>query len=579
MKDALRIVLFQLNPTVGDLRGNARLVMESLSRARDAGAQVAIFPELVLSGYPPEDLLLRPRFVADNEAALQEVASACRGLIAVVGFAHRDRAGLHNAAAVIADRKVTAIYHKICLPNYGVFDEKRYFLPGHEVLLVQVGSVRIGVSVCEDLWVPEGVVETLAFAGGAQVVVNISCSPFHALKGREREQMMSERARQCRTFLAYCNLVGGQDELVFDGQSLVIAPTGEIITRGRAFAEDMIVADLEVPEVHALRRKDRDFQARRRSFRSPYRKRQVRLSEVRNEQCPPLPRREQESLGLEEEVWRALVLGTRDYVRKNGFTHVVLGLSGGIDSALVAAIAAEALGPEHVTGVSMPSVYTSQRSMDDAELLAHNLGIDFRVVPIHRAVACYREILAEHFRGLPEDVTEENIQARIRGNILMALANKFHWLVLATGNKSELAVGYCTIYGDMVGGFAVLKDVPKTLVYKLAHSFNAARGRPVIPESVLQRAPTAELKPDQKDEDSLPPYSVLDPILEAYVERDLSIAEIVARGFDPDTVRRVAHMVEVSEYKRRQAAPGIKITPRAFGKDRRMPITNRYREE
>ncbi|MDZ7391557.1 MAG: NAD+ synthase [candidate division KSB1 bacterium] len=579
MNETLRIALFQLNPTVGDLAGNAHLVIESLDRAREAGARVALFPELVVTGYPPEDLLLRPKFVEDSEAALQGIVAACRGLVAVVGFPHRDQAGLYNTAAVIADCKLAAQYYKICLPNYGVFDEKRYFVPGREVLLIDIDSVRLGVSVCEDLWVQDGVVETLAFSGGAQVVVNISCSPFHALKGREREEMMTERARHCRIFLAYCNVVGGQDELVFDGRSLVIAPTGEVLARGKAFQEDMIVVDLDVAEVARLRRKDAEFAARRRSFRSPYRKRRLRLPDLPQGARAPLPERQEESLTVEEEIWRALVLGTADYVRKNGFAHVVLGLSGGIDSALVAAVAADALGAEHVTGVSMPSIYTSERSLVDAERLAHNLGIELKVVPIHKTVACYREMLADQFRGLPEDVTEENIQARIRGNILMALANKFNWLVLATGNKSELGVGYCTIYGDMVGGFAVLKDVPKTMVYRLARYLNASRRREIIPESVLQRPPTAELRPNQKDEDSLPPYAVLDPILEAYVERDLSIAEIVALGFEPETVRRVVRMVEKSEYKRRQAAPGIKITPRAFGKDRRMPITNRYREE
>ncbi|MCR4438621.1 MAG: NAD+ synthase [bacterium] len=576
----LRIALFQINPTVGDLKGNAQLVISGVQKARGVGADVAVFPELVLTGYPPEDLLLRRRFAEDNRLALESVVAAAKGLVAVVGFADHDAAGLHNAAAVMRDGQLVATYHKICLPNYGVFDEKRYFVPGGEVLVLDVAGVRIGVSICEDLWVPEGVVETLAYAAGAQVVVNISCSPFHALKGQERAQMMTARAKRCRVFLAYCNLVGGQEELVFDGQSLVIAPSGEVLAHGRAFAEEMILVDIDPQQVHALRAADNEFIARQKGFAAPYPQREVVLSGAEHHfPKQPLAPGAFENLDMEEEVWRALVLGTRDYVCKNGFRDVVLGLSGGIDSALVAAIAAEAVGPQHLTGVRMPSVYTSEQSMTDAQQVAMNLGINLITVPIQQAVTVYRQLLAEHFRGLPEDVTEENIQARIRGNILMAFANKFNWLVLATGNKSEVAVGYCTIYGDMVGGFAVLKDVPKTLVYRLAHHVNARSGREVIPRSVIERAPTAELRPNQKDEDSLPPYRVLDPILEAYVERDLSIADIVGQGFDEATVRRVVRMVDMSEYKRRQAAPGIKITPRAFGKDRRMPITNRYREE
>ncbi|MBC7186722.1 MAG: NAD+ synthase [Calditrichaeota bacterium] len=576
----LRIALFQINPTVGDLKGNAQLVINGLDKAREVGADVAIFPELALTGYPPEDLLLRRRFVEDNRLALESVAAAARGPVAVVGFADQDTAGLRNAAAVLRDGQLVATYHKICLPNYGVFDEKRYFVPGSEVLALDMDGVRMGISICEDLWVPEGVVETLAYAAGAQVVVNISCSPFHALKGQARTEMMTTRARLCRVYLAYCNLVGGQDELVFDGQSLVIAPSGEVLARGRAFAEEMIVVDIDPEQADALRASDSEFMSRQRTFAAPYRHHKVTLSGAEHHSARPvLPACPTEELTMEEEVWRALVLGTRDYVRKNGFRDVVLGLSGGIDSALVAAIAAEAVGPRHVTGVRMPSVYTSEQSMTDAQQVATNLGINLITVPIHQAVDIYRGLLAEHFRDLPEDVTEENIQARIRGNILMALANKFNWLVLATGNKSEVAVGYCTMYGDMVGGFAVLKDVPKTLVYRLAHHLNARHGKEVIPRSIIERAPSAELRPNQKDEDSLPPYRVLDPILEAYVERDLSIADIVSEGFDEATVRRVVRMVDMSEYKRRQAAPGIKITPRAFGKDRRMPITNRYREE
>ncbi len=580
MEGVLRLALFQVNPTVGDLKGNAQLVIRGLQKAREARAGIAIFPELVLTGYPPEDLLLRPRFVEDTRGALEEVAAACDHLVAIVGWAHQDEAGLHNAAAVIQNGRTVANYHKICLPNYGVFDEKRYFLPGGEALVLDIHGLRLGVSVCEDLWVPEGVVETLAYAGGAQVVVNISCSPFHALKGRQRAAMMTDRATQCRMFLAYCNLVGGQDELVFDGQSLVIAPSGELIAQGRAFAEEMIVVDVPWREAEALRAADPEFAARQRAFRPPYAWRALSIPwSPESESGPPVHRPAPEELGVEEEIWRALVLGTGDYVRKNGFRHVVLGLSGGIDSALVAAVAAEAVGPEHVTGVRMPSVYTSTQSMVDAQRVATNLGINLATVPIQQAVACYREMLADQFRGLPEDVTEENIQARIRGNILMALANKFNWLVLATGNKSELAVGYCTIYGDMVGGFAVLKDVPKTMVYRLAEHLNRREGREVIPYSIIKREPTAELRPNQRDEDSLPPYRILDPILEAYVERDLSIAEIVAQGYEESTVRKVVRMVDMNEYKRRQAAPGIKITPRAFGRDRRMPITNRYREE
>jgi NAD+ synthase (glutamine-hydrolysing) len=579
----LRIALAQVNVTVGDVPGNVRKVIAYIEQARAVGADLIVFPELTITGYPPEDLLLKPGFIAANRAALDQVAAATRGLTAIVGFADAGD-DLYNAAALLHDGALAGVYRKRYLPTYGVFDEDRYFRVGDANPLFELDGITLGVSVCEDIWHPGGPPEAQARAG-AQVLVNISASPYHAGKGASRERMLATRATDNVAIVAFCNLVGGQDELVFDGGSVIFDARGELVARGAQFREDLVVAGLDVKGVFRQRLHD------------PRRRKEpltgtagdvtwVRRSLPRGEGAPQTTRQPGERppaphiverLPPLEEVYRALVLGTHDYVRKNGFEKVVIGLSGGVDSALVTCIAADALGPENVTGVAMPSRYSAAISQVDAANLAEELGINFMVIEIERAFQAYLETLAEPFAGREPDVAEENLQARIRGNLLMALSNKFGWLVLTTGNKSEMSVGYATLYGDMAGGFAVIKDVPKTLVYALSCWRNQVGAAPVIPERVLSRPPTAELRPDQKDTDSLPPYEVLDPILQAYVEEDRSLAEIVAMGFDEALVRGVLHMVDRNEYKRRQAPPGVKITPRALGRDRRLPITNRFR--
>ena len=559
-----RIALAQINTTVGDLDGNADKILRGIERAREAHADVVAFPELTVTGYPPEDLLLKQRFVQQNVERISRIAEATTGLTAIVGFAHPE-GRLYNAAAILHDGRLADIYHKSALPNYGVFDEKRYFESGRRVPVYRIGSMIVGVSICEDIWVEDGVYLEQAEAG-ARLLVNISASPYHAGKGREREELLRARARRCNAGIAFVNLVGGQDELVFDGQSAVVLPDGRLLALAEQFEEDLLVVDFPSEEAPPPpRRAD-----------SRVERVDLRASETRNSRGAVAPRIEA-PLDETEEIYRALVLGTHDYVRKNGFEKVVLGLSGGIDSALTATIAADALGSANVTGVALPSPFSSAASLADAQELAHNLDIALKTVPIARIFEVYLAELHAEFGDRPRDVTEENIQARIRGTILMALSNKFCWLVLSTGNKSEIGVGYATLYGDMAGGFAVLKDVPKTLVYRLARHRNAKSGWAVIPENTLRKAPSAELRPDQKDEDTLPPYNVLDPILEAYVEKDMARDEIVALGYDPETVSRVTRMVDRSEYKRRQGAPGVKITPRAYGKDRRFPITQTYR--
>jgi len=532
----LRIAQAQINPTVGDLCANGRKISDGISRARSAGAHVVTFPELAVCGYPPEDLLLKPRFLEDTRDVLREIARASRGIVSVVGFADRVDGNVYNAAAVVDDTHIVGVYHKVELPNYGVFDEKRYFAPGSGGLVFEACGKRVAVTICEDVWVEGGLPERFVALNSSDVVVNLSASPFHAGKLALRHEMLSAFAKRTRAFLCYNNLVGGQDELVFDGGSLVFCPKGELIASARRFEEYVLMADMAYGV-------------------GP---RAVELSAV-------------------EEVHRALILGTQDYVGKNGFGKVVIGLSGGIDSSLTAAIAVKALGRDNVIGVTMPSRYTSGETRSDAERLAENLGIRLLTVPLQPVFDSYLDALSESFGEGEPGVENENLQARIRGNILMALSNRFGWLVLTTGNKSETAVGYCTLYGDMAGGLSVIKDVPKTLVYDVSRHINEKAGREVIPASVLRRPPTAELKPDQKDEDSLPPYDVLDPILRAYVEEDEAPDEIVASGFCRDTVAEVIRMVDRSEYKRRQAPPGVKITPKAFGRDRRLPITNGYR--
>jgi NAD+ synthase (glutamine-hydrolysing) len=570
----LRIGLAQVNVTVGDIPGNTRKLVDWIERGRAEGCDLLAFPELAITGYPPEDLLFKTRFIEANLRALRDLIPASRGLTVVVGFVDR-REGIYNAAALLHDGALAGVYHKQHLPNYGVFDEKRYFHAGQQAPVFTREGTVIGINVCEDIWYPTGPATAQALAG-AELIVTINASPYHAEKWRQRAEMLATRAADNAAIVAYCNLVGGQDELVFDGQSFVFNERGERVALGRAFEEDLVMADLDMESVSRarLRTSGRGGEI---DTRVPVPR--IELSPIPVSLKPQLPVRRIEPLAPVEEIYRALTLGTRDYVRKNGFQRVVIGLSGGIDSSLVACVAVDALGRENVVGVTMPSPFSSRGTRSDARRLARILEIEFHQLPITRVFGAYRRALAGLFKGLKEDAAEENIQARIRGNLLMALSNKFGWLVLTTGNKSELGVGYCTLYGDMAGGFAVIKDVPKTLVYTLARYRNDRDRRPVIPESVLTRPPSAELRPGQTDQDTLPPYEVLDPILQAYVEEDRSLPEIVALGYDEATVRRVIGMVDRNEYKRRQGPPGIKITPRAFGKDWRLPIVNRFREE
>ncbi len=569
-----RIGLGQINATVGDFEGNVRKVVDALERGRALGCALIAFPELALTGYPPEDLLFKPAFIEANLRALDEVARATRGLTAVVGFV--DKADdIFNAAAVLHDGARAGVYHKQYLPNYGVFDENRYFQAGTEAPVFTAGTTTFAVNICEDIWYPTGP-GTLQALAGAELVVTVNASPYHAGKARFREKMVATRAADDLVCLAFVNMVGGQDELVFDGASLIVNERGEMVARGRQFEEDFVVADLDLDAV--FRARLHDSRRRKEKLRADGTVRRVVLPPVPAPVTPPLPPREVTPLLRGEEVYRALVLGTRDYVRKNGFRRVVIGLSGGIDSSLVAALAVEALGRENVTGVAMPSPYTSAGTRRDGARLAKNLGIEFLTIPITPVVAAYKRSLAKSFKGLKEDATEENIQARVRGNLLMALANKFGSLVLTTGNKSEYSVGYTTLYGDMAGGFAVIKDVPKMLVYEVARTVNALAGRELIPASVFERAPSAELRPDQTDQDTLPPYAELDPILAGYVEEDRGVQDLIALGFEAETVRRVVAMIDRNEYKRRQAPLGVKITPRAFGRDWRLPIVNRFRE-
>jgi NAD+ synthase (glutamine-hydrolysing) len=570
----VRVALAQVNPTVGAIDANARLIVEWMDRARALGADIVAFPELVLTGYPPEDLLFKPAFIEANLRALADVARHSRGLTAVVGFVDK-RDDIFNAAAVLHDGAHVGIYHKQYLPNYGVFDENRYFQSGTESPVFSAGPVVIAANICEDIWYPTGPTTRQALAG-AELIITINASPYHAGKARFREKMLATRAADDLVCLAFVNIVGGQDELVFDGQSFIFNEKGERIARGKPFEEDLVIADLDLDEV--FRARLHDSRRRKEKLQSAAAAPPIALSTLPEREHPPLDPREVVELALVEEIYQALLLGTRDYVTKNGFRHVVLGLSGGIDSALVATVACDALGSANVTGVSMPSPYSSSGTRRDAARLARNLGIEFFTLPITSVFKAYRRALAKPFKGLKEDVTEENVQARIRGNYLMALSNKFGWLVLTTGNKSEISVGYSTLYGDMAGGFAVIKDVPKTLVYQLAEHANRRAGRELIPRTIFDRAPSAELRPDQTDQDTLPPYPELDAILEAYVEQDHGLQDIVARGFDAATVKRVIAMVDRNEYKRRQGPIGIKITPRAFGRDWRLPIVNKFRE-
>jgi NAD+ synthase (glutamine-hydrolysing) len=570
----LRIALAQINPIVGDLAGNRSLMVERLEEAKAGGADLVLFPELAITGYPPEDLLLRPGFVRAAEESLEQLARSARGIVAVVGTPHFDR-DLFNAAAVCAGGEVKALVRKRFLPNYGVFDEFRYFAPGDGLYLFEHGNTLIGVTICEDMWQPGPPATDLALAG-AELLVNISASPFHLLRDREREEMFRTRARDNSTYIAFCNTVGGQDELIFDGHSLVLDDEGNVLARAPGFEEALVLIDVDPSAVVARRLTD----TRRRALAqdrgeletvetihigSPHEHTDRVVAEVRPF-CDDL-----------EQMRLALELGLSDYVRKNGFREIVVGVSGGIDSALVAALGVEALGADCVHCVSMPSRYSSEGTRSDAQRLAENLGCDFREIAIEPVVEPLLASLAPSFAEVEPDLTEENVQARVRGVLLMALSNKFGWLLVATGNKSEMSVGYATLYGDMAGGFALLKDVYKTDVFRLARHLNERAGRELIPQSIIDRAPSAELRDDQLDEDSLPPYPQLDQVLEAYVEEDRTLEELSSDGFDRDVVERAVALVDRAEYKRRQAPPGVRLRPKAFGRDRRTPITNRWR--
>jgi NAD+ synthase (glutamine-hydrolysing) len=573
MDRVLRVALAQVNPIVGDLAGNARLIAGRIDEARAAQADLICFPELGLTGYPPEDLVLKPSFVRDNLKHLETVIEASQGISVVVGFVDED-GEIFNAAAFIRNRELMAVYHKVFLPNYGVFDEERYFAVGHRCPIVEQNGIRIGLTVCEDCWYPAGPMAWEA-EHGAEVLININGSPFHAGKRIEREKMIAERAVDYGAFVAYVNTVGGQDELVFDGNSVVFGPRGQVLAHAASFEEELLLCDIDAGAVPFHRPLEKIRHEAEGAARL-----ELEVSEVMVESAAATPARKAIETRLAtplegaEEIYAAVVLGTRDYIHKQRFQKVLVGLSGGVDSALTAVIAADALGAQNVIGVRMPSRYTSRESLDDAAAMAESLGIelmDFPIDPPHRG---FEEIFKDTFAGTKPGIAEENIQPRIRMTILHALSNKFGWIVLTTGNKSELATGYGTLYGDIAGGYAVLKDLTKTAVYELCRFRN--RVGMVIPERVLTKPPSAELKPGQKDVDSLPPYEELDPILVGYVEQDLSSDELVAAGHDPKTVARVIELVDRSEYKRRQAPPGVKITPRAFGRDRRMPITNRY---
>jgi NAD+ synthase (glutamine-hydrolysing) len=574
----MRIALAQINPTVGDLEGNVSKIIDYLQRAKRVDADLIAFPELAVTGYPPEDLLLKSQFIDDNLQALKRIQESVSDITAIIGFVDRKN-DIYNAAALIHNKEIIDVYHKVYLPNYGVFDEYRYFRAGVRYPIYRIGDAWIGINICEDIWYPEGPARIQSLAG-AELILNINASPYHIGKGRLREEMLSTRAFDNRVILAYLNTVGGQDELVFDGHSLILDQEGNVIIRGKQFEEDLIIADLNF---EGIMKKRLHTPRRRQEVMNPEKGTVEKITVSRKKlshkekRLPVRPKSGYRAFDTMEEVYTALILGTSDYVNKNGFKGVVIGLSGGIDSSLVAAIAADALNAQNVNGLFMPSPYTSKGSREDAYALADNLGIRVREVPIDTIMKSYRNALKKDFSGKPSDVTEENLQARIRGNILMAFSNKFGWLVLTTGNKSEMSVGYATLYGDMAGGFAVIKDVPKTMVYQLCRWKNDHAGRVIIPERMFTKEPTAELRPGQKDSDTLPPYSVLDPILKAYIEEDRTFEEILSFGYDVEGSRKVIRMIDSSEYKRRQSPPGIKITQKAFGRDRRFPITNRYR--
>ena len=577
MTRTLRVALAQINTTVGDIPGNAAVILEYVERAREVKADLVAFPELSTTGYPPEDLLFKPSFLRDNVAAMEKIVASAKDIAIILGYVQLGT-DISNAAALGYNGELIDSYNKIYLPNYGVFDEERYFRRGDTCPVYVINGVNVGVNICEDIWYPVGP-SAVQREAGAEVIVNINASPFHAGKRAYREKMIATRAADNELYVAYLNAVGGQDEVVFDGASLVCNMNGDLITRGPAFAESLVVADLDIEAVFRTRLRDpRPRNENPTILQEIGAAKSIHVSGFQPADRPVLQAQQPAPVMDElEEVYQALVMGTRDYLRKSGFGRALVGLSGGVDSALTATIAADALGPSNVVGVNMPSRFSSEGSVSDTKELAHTLGIDLWTVPIEQAHTAFTDMLQPHFQGTEPNVAEENVQARIRGNILMTISNKFGWIVLTTGNKSEMAMGYATLYGDMAGGFAVIKDVPKTTVYQLCLWRNQhLEPHPVIPDAIINKPPSAELKEGQLDQDTLPPYEVLDPIVKAYVEEDASYQEMVSMGFDSQVVRQVISAVDRNEYKRRQAPPGVKITPRAFGKDRRLPIVNRY---
>lgn len=560
----IRLALSQINPTVGDIQGNSKKILDSITKAKKGGADIVVLPELIITGYPPEDLLLKPKFVDDNIAALKKIAPKVTNLTALIGFVDKKGKNIYNSLALIHNGKIRATYHKILLPNYGVFDEQRYFTKGSDIINFKLKGVTFGLGICEDIWSKEGPLKTQA-ACGARAIININASPYNLGKHTERDNLIKKRSKDNHVKIVYLNAVGGQDELVFDGQSFVTDEKGKVLCRQKAFEEDFTLVDLNFNEIKASKKKT--LKNLKTISLASTNKGQKPL-----EAHPPLNK----NMPQIDEVYGALKLGLKDYVAKNGFTHCIIALSGGIDSALVTTIAAETLGSEFITTVFLPSKFTSQSSIDDAHQMAENLKVEHITIPIDSTFDHYNDILKSQFKNMPFGVAEENLQARIRGNIVMALSNKFNYLVLTTGNKSEMSVGYATLYGDMAGGFALIKDLSKTLVYELSRFINEVKGREIIPESTITKEPSAELRDDQLDSDSLPPYEDLDPILKAYVEDDLTLKEIVKMGYKKEVAERVIRLVDQSEYKRRQAPPGVRITPRGLGKDRRMPITNKF---